>query len=167
VTSPAWTLIDLSASGSPYLEHAFIEAHGLRLVRPAELARTIEQAGPKRGVRALRALIGAYESGFTRSKAERLLRALLRGTGLPEPRFNAFVCGYKVDCVWKSHRLIVEVDGKGFHGHPRAFEVDRQRDATLVAAGYAVIRITWARLVCAPYAVLAEIAGALARRDPQ
>jgi very-short-patch-repair endonuclease len=61
----------------------------------------------------------------------------------------------------------MEVDGEGFHGHRRAFEVDRQRDATLVAAGYAVIRVTWARLECAPYAVLAEIAAALARRDPR
>ncbi len=85
---------------------------------------------------------------------------------LPEPSFNAFLCGYMVDCVWLEHRLVLEVDGEAFHGHRRAFEVDRLRDATLVAAGYAVIRVTWVRLTTAPYAVLAEIATALARRDP-
>lgn len=166
VTSPAWTLIHLSASRSPHLEHAFVEAHGLRLVRNHELAREIERAGPRRGVRALRALIGAYESGFTRSKAERILRALLRAANVPEPLFNRTVCGYEVDCVWPSHRLVVEFDGERFHGHRSAFETDRRRDAALVAAGYAVIRITWERLTTAPYAVLAEIAAALARRDP-
>jgi very-short-patch-repair endonuclease len=166
VTSPAQTLIDLSATQSPYLEHAFIESHGLRLVGRDELTRAIERAGPRRGVRALRALIGAYESGFTRSKAERILRALLRAGNLREPLFNALICGYKVDCVWPDHRLVVEFDGERFHGHRRAFETDRRRDATLVAAGYAVIRITWVRLMTEPYAVLAEIAAALARRDP-
>jgi very-short-patch-repair endonuclease len=166
VTSPAQTLIDLAASRSPHLEHAFIEAHGLRLLRTGELARAIERARARPGVRALKALIGAYESGFTRSKGERTLRLMLRAANLPEPLFNALICGYKVDCVWPEHRLVVEFDGERFHGHRRAFETDRRRDATLVAAGYAVIRITWARLTTEPYAVLAEIATALARRDP-
>jgi very-short-patch-repair endonuclease len=43
---------------------------------------------------------------------------------------------------------------------------DRRRDAALAAAGYVVIRITWLRLTREPYAVLAEVAGALARRAP-
>ncbi len=46
VTSPAQTLLDLAATQSPHLEHAFIEAHGLRLVRAAELARAVDRAGP-------------------------------------------------------------------------------------------------------------------------
>ena len=166
VTSPAQTLLDLAASKSPHLEHAFIEAHGARLVSQHELERAIKRTGPKRGVRVLRALIGANASGFTRSKAERKLRALLRAAHLPEPRTNDTVLGYLVDCHWPQHRLIVEFDGFGFHGHRPAFETDRRRDAALVAAGYAVIRITWLRLTTEPYAVLAEVAGAHARRAP-
>jgi very-short-patch-repair endonuclease len=166
VTSPAQTLIDLARAKSPRLEHAFIEAHGRRLLRADELARAIDRVGPKPGTRVLRELIAANASGFTRSKAERKLRALLRAANLPEPLFNPIVCGHMVDCVWPTHRLVVEFDGEGFHGHRRAFETDRRRDATLVAAGYAVIRITWLRLTREPYAVLAEVAGALARRAP-
>jgi very-short-patch-repair endonuclease len=166
VTSPAETVLGLAAAQSPYVEEAFIEAHGAHLLRTSELAKAIDRAGPKRGVRALRALIAANESGFTKSKAERKLRALLRAGRLPEPRTNVMVLGYMVDCVWPDHRLVVEFDGEGFHGHRRAFETDRQRDAALVAAGYAVLRITWLRLRTTPYAVLAEVAAALARRDP-
>jgi very-short-patch-repair endonuclease len=166
VTSPAQTLLDLAAAKSPHLEHAFIEAHGARLVNRAELERAIKRAGRKRGVRLLRALIAGNESGFTRSKAERKLRALLLAARLPVPLFNAIVCGHMVDCVWHEQRLVVEFDGYGFHGYRQAFETDRGRDAALVAAGYAVIRITWLRLTREPYAVLAEVAGALARRAP-
>lgn len=166
VTSPAQTLLDLAASKSPHLEDAFIEAHGRRLVSASEIDRALKRARGKAGTRALRALIGANKSGFTKSKAERKLRALLRAARLPEPDVNAMVLGYMVDCVWPEHRLVVEFDGEGFHGHRRAFETDRRRDAALVAAGYAVIRITWLRLTTTPYAVLAEVAAALARRDP-
>ncbi len=162
VTSPAQTLLDLAAAQSPHLEHAFIEAHGARLVTSSELTRAIRRAGPRRGVRALRALVGANESGFTRNKAERKLKALLRAGHLPVPLNNVSVCGYVVDCVWPEQRLVVEFDGYGFHGHRPAFETDRARDATLVANGYRVIRITWLQLTREPYAVLANLASALA-----
>lgn len=166
VMSPAQTLIDLARAKSPHLEHAFIEAHGGHLLRADELARAIDGVGPKPGTRLLRELIAANASGFTRSKAERKLRAILRAARLPEPQTNATVLGYLVDCVWPEHRLVVEFDSYGFHGHRRAFETDRRRDATLTAAGYVVIRITWLQLTREPYAVLATLAAALARRDP-
>jgi very-short-patch-repair endonuclease len=166
VTSPAQTLLDLAAVKSRHLEHALIEAHGARLVTADELAKAIKRAGRKPGTRVLRELIGANASGFTRSEAERRLRALLRAARLPEPRTNATILGFMVDCLWPAQRLVVEFDGYRFHGHRRAFEVDRRRDAALAAAGYVVIRITWLQLTREPYAVLATLAAALARRDP-
>jgi very-short-patch-repair endonuclease len=148
------------------VEHAFIEAHGRRLVHAPELASALERWGRRPGVRALRALIEANASGFTRSKAERKLRQLLRAGRLPEPLANATVLGYMVDFVWPAHRLVLEFDGYGFHGHRRAFETDRRRDAALVAGGYRVIRVTWLQLTLESYAVLAAVASALASRDP-
>jgi very-short-patch-repair endonuclease len=71
-----------------------------------------------------------------------------------------------VDCVWPTRRLVAEFDGYDFHGHRPAFETDRRRDATLVANGYRVMRITWLQLTREPYAVLANVASALASRDP-
>ncbi len=162
VTSPTHVLLDLAVARSPHLEHVFIESHGRRLVHAPELARALERWGSRPGVRILRNLVRANESGFTRSDAERKLRALLRAARLPEPCTNATLHGLMVDCLWPEHRLIVEFDSFGFHGHRRAFETDRRRDAILVAHGYRVIRITWLQLTREPYAVLANVASALA-----
>jgi very-short-patch-repair endonuclease len=162
LTSPATTLLDLAADRSELLEHAFIEANGRRLLRTGELEALIRRAGGLRGVPALRGLIEAHASGYTRSKAERAMRKLARAAGLPEPRVNVQLHGYLVDFLWTSEHLVVEVDGYGFHSHRRAFEADRKRDATHVAAGYRVIRVTWLQLEHEPFAVVAHIAGALA-----
>jgi very-short-patch-repair endonuclease len=50
------------------------------------------------------------------------------------------------DCVWPSHRLVVELDSRRFHGTRAAFERDRARDRVLQAAGWRVVRITWRQL---------------------
>jgi Protein of unknown function (DUF559)/Transcriptional regulator, AbiEi antitoxin len=50
------------------------------------------------------------------------------------------------DCVWLSHRLIVELDGRATHDTAAAFERDRARDRLLQAAGWRVPRITWKQL---------------------
>ncbi len=58
--------------------------------------------------------------------------------------------------------LVVEVDGYPFHGGRAAFESDRARDATLVAAGYRVVRFTAVQLRDEPLVVIARLAAALA-----
>ena len=100
VTSPARTLLDLAATRYPDLERAFADAHAQRLLEPYDLLAAIGRAGPRRGVRALRALISDNETGFTRSKAERLLVGLIRQVELPEPRFNVAFRQYELDAVW-------------------------------------------------------------------
>jgi very-short-patch-repair endonuclease len=100
--------------------------------------------------------------GFTRSEAERRLKALCRRAQLPAPRTNAIVAGYEVDAYWPAHDLVVEVDGYGYHGTRQAFERDRRKDAALQTAGYRVVRITWRRLTTEPLAVSAQL-GALLR----
>ena len=167
VTSPARTLLDLAATRYPDLERAFADAHAQRLIKPGELVAAIKRAGPRRGVRALRALISDNETGFTRSKAERLLRRLIRQANLPEPRFNVPFRQYELDAVWPEHRIVLEVDGYNYHGHRAQFESDRRKDMALMAAGYRVIRVTWRQLCNEPLAVVAVIATALGRgRSP-
>jgi very-short-patch-repair endonuclease len=99
---------------------------------------------------------------WTRSEAERRMKLLLRQAGLPSPLTNRKIAGYQADFVWPAQRLIVEVDGYQFHGHRRAFERDRKRDAAHVLAGYRVIRVTWRRLADEPMAVAVMIGQALA-----
>jgi very-short-patch-repair endonuclease len=161
VTAPARTLFDLAATGYPQLERAFGDAHAQRLVTAREIEDLLERAGPRAGTRALRALQSDNASGFTRSKAERILRGLLRSAKLPLPRFNARVAGYEVDAFWPKHRLVIEVDGYAYHGHRAQFERDRRKDLALTAAGYRVIRVSWRQLTREPFALIAVISSAL------
>jgi very-short-patch-repair endonuclease len=101
---------------------------------------------------------------ITRSKAERTLAALMRAAALPTPEVNARINRLEVDFLWRTHRVVVEVDGYAYHAGRRAFEQDRERDAILVAGGYAVLRITWRQLTSRPEAVIAKIAAALAAK---
>jgi very-short-patch-repair endonuclease len=160
VTSPARTLIDLAAMGSAEVEQAWAEAEHRGLVDRGEmLARSIGRPGAK----LLRRVLNAGPA-LTRSEAERKLLQLIRAAALPSPAANARLNGFEVDFLWPGPRLVVEVDGFAFHGNRGAFERDRVRDATLIAAGYAVIRVTWRQLGDRPEAVVARIAAALASR---
>ncbi len=80
-----------------------------------------------------------------------------RKAGLPLPTINARVEGYEVDALWRSARLIVELDSWDFHRTRAAFERDRARDAVLQVAGYRVLRVSYRRLVEEPEAVVAMI----------
>jgi very-short-patch-repair endonuclease len=163
VTSPARTLIDLAAVVDPdALEAALSEAYALRRITEPGLHAALERNRARPGAAALRALIASQEGAvITKSWGERRLRALLRRAGLPQPLSNARVLHYSPDLLWPEQRLIVEFDGFQWHGHRSKFESDRERDATLIAHGYRVIRITWPQLINHPHRVLANIARAL------
>ncbi len=62
--------------------------------------------------------------------------------------------------------MIVELDGYEYHQGRRSFERDRERDATLLAAGYVTIRITWERLTTQPEREAARLQAILTSRTP-
>jgi very-short-patch-repair endonuclease len=164
VTSPARTLVDLAAVlPIAQLECAIAEARAQRLVRERDLLEQMQHARGRRGIAALRQLL-SLERGpaLTRSEAERRLIRLVRAAALPEPEANARIHRMEVDFLWRPQRVAVEVDGFRYHSNARAFERDRERDATLVASGYVVIRVTWRQIVRSPEAVIARVAAALA-----
>ncbi len=141
ITTPARTLADLASVLDPTeLERATNEAEVLGLVEG-------------RSARA----------GVTRSEAERRLLALLRRAGLPPTATNTRIAGQEVDVLYAEARLVVEMDGYAFHRTRAAFERDRRRDAELAAAGFRVVRVTWRALTTEPEALIARLAGALAR----
>jgi very-short-patch-repair endonuclease len=88
--------------------------------------------------------------------------ALLAAAQLPVPEVNTHLHGFEVDFLWRAQRLVVEFDGRQFHGHEAAFERDRRRDQVLLAAGYRVLRVTWRQLLDEPLAVAVRIGQALA-----
>jgi very-short-patch-repair endonuclease len=163
VTTPARTLIDCAGRGP--VDRLLNEARVLKLVTDAAITAAMARCPGRKGTGPLRELLSdRYERGYSRSGAERRLRHLVKAAELQPPAFNTYVLGFEVDAVWSAEKLIVEVDGHGAHGHRAAFERDRKRDQTLVAAGYVVLRFTWNQLTRRPFVVVARIAGALAKR---
>jgi very-short-patch-repair endonuclease len=164
VTSPARTLLDLSATASEReLRRAVEEALRTRLATAAELAALVASRARRPGTKALRELVTRDEApALTRSEAEERLLELVRGAGLPAPVTNVRVGGYEVDALWRDRRLIVEVDGFAFHSTRAAFERDRRRDADLQALGYRVLRLTWRALQRDRDRVIAQLAQLLA-----
>jgi very-short-patch-repair endonuclease len=166
LTAPGRTLLDLAAEGADAdLEEALAVARHRGLAADHEIRAAIRRAPYRKGgVRLARLLEAGNASGFTRSRAEREMRGLLRAAELPQPRVNVPLLGFVADFLWAEHKLVVEVDGYLFHWDKASFERDRRRDQVLAAAGYTVIRITWTQLLDEPMALLARIAQALAAR---
>jgi very-short-patch-repair endonuclease len=143
LTAPLRTLADLAATRpKPEVDRAVETALVRRLITPADLKERGEAP--------------------TRSELERRMLRLIREAGLPAPLVNHPLGPYLIDFLWPEQRLIVETDGYATHGHREAFERDRQRDATLQAAGYAVLRFTWRRITREPIRVAALLAQAAA-----
>jgi very-short-patch-repair endonuclease len=164
VTSPPRALLGFAAQAEPDdLERAIAEAYALKLASERELERILDRHPLCGGAAALRAELRRERGpALTRSKAERLMKALIREAKLPTPHVNRMVAGFQADFFWPDQRLIVEVDGYQFHSHRQAFERDRKRDAAHTLAGYRVIRITWRQLTEERVAVAAILARALA-----
>lgn len=164
VTTPARTLLDLAATGSPSrLERALGEALASRLITPAALRGLVATSRPGT-VQLRRALQDS--PGITRSEAERRLARLLRRAELPRPRLNVRVAGLEVDAYWPSSRLVLELDGFAAHRGVTAFERDRRRDQELAAHGVTVLRTTWAQLTERPEALCVRLGAVLARAQP-
>lgn len=162
VTSPGRTLIDIAGCvPADELEHAVAEAFALRLTDRRRLLRAIERAGRRRGVGALRSLLDAETPpARIRSRTERRLRALIRGTDIPEPEVNARVGPWEVDFLWRDRGLVVETDGYGAHSSPWAFERDHRKTAALEDMGLTVRRISDRQLIDDPERALRRL-----RRD--
>jgi very-short-patch-repair endonuclease len=161
VTSPARTIIDNACD--PDLEQLLATALASELVTIGQVEQAIERCPIRHGMARLNAVL-RQQGGprLTRSWGERRILSLIRQAGLPVPETNYPMFDYVLDAYWPEQRLVVEVDGYEFHGDRRSFESDRARDATLVAAGYRVIRFTAIQLRDEPLLVISRLAAALA-----
>jgi very-short-patch-repair endonuclease len=105
---------------------------------------TISRNPDRRAIKPLRSALTQLDDDppWLQSPTEQAFRDIVRSHGLPEPQYNVYVEGELVDAVWSAHRLVVEVDGWGYHRSKRSFTNDRRRDRVLVAAGWRVVRFT-------------------------
>jgi very-short-patch-repair endonuclease len=164
VTTPARALLDVAPGATMHeLERLFSDAQVAKILTEPQLTELLNRSGRHKGAAKLRALM--HEApGVTLSRAERILRRLLRDAGLPQPITNHPIGPYKADFAWPEQKLIVEFDSFGAHGNRRAFHHDRRRNAQLTAWGWSVLPVTWEQLREEPMAVVARIASALAMR---
>jgi very-short-patch-repair endonuclease/predicted transcriptional regulator of viral defense system len=155
ITTPARTIIDLSRTlkGRP-LEHVVDLADQRGLIDFADLRRANSAS--------LQAVLQRYTAAPTRSELEERFLALCDDHGLPRPETNKRIEGIEVDFVWRDARLIVEVDGYRYHRSPSAFEADRERDVTLTAANWVVLRFTWRQITRRRGWVATAVGGRLA-----
>lgn len=161
VTVPALTAVDLGADA---IDRALLHnAATLDQMREA-LAAIRWQPG-----NAARRLVLEESSDEPWSAAERRLHRLLRQAGIDGWRANVEMMvggsSYPPDIVFADHRLVLEVDGKHFHGEGR-FEYDRWRQNALVLDGWRVLRFTWTMIDEHPERVVETVRTALRTRPP-
>lgn len=160
VTTVARTLVDLaSVVPRDHLVRAVKEAERRNVFDlwevEAAMARTRGRMGS--GHRALRGALEerrALEGSATDSVLEDAFLRLVRDAHLPIPAANVQAEGLRVDAVWRSPRIAVELDGWENHRDRQAFERDRERDAVLTAAGWRVVRFTHRQVTARPDGVV-------------
>lgn len=151
VTSPAETIMtlarvlsfdDLEATLEDALLAGQVEIDGLRVV----LER--ETGAPWAGV--LTRLVIDYsadaptpDSSYLEALLERLLSRADLPTTLREFPFSIRGEPARVDVYIPDWKLVIEADGRAWHGRMRDQEWDRRRDAGLAAKGIQVIRLTY------------------------
>ena len=99
-------------------------------------------------------------SDGTRSDLESYFLKLCRHK-LPPPEVNVKLGEWEVDFLWRSQRLVVEIDSWNYHRGSVAFQDDHARDLDLRAAGFTVLRYTERQLEEEPGRVVADVARAL------
>ena len=149
VTRPARTLLDVAevVDRRP-LERALDEAHRRRLCSEAHLRAVVVRHPGRIGAARLAAGLDGHALGSTATANdfEELFISLCDDYGIPRPRCQQWLLGYRVDFLWPEQRVVVETDGRAWHTTGRAFETDRIRDAELEDAGWNVRRFTWLQL---------------------
>ena len=161
VTTPDVTIVHL-ARVLPQLpfERVVQETFAKRQTDARQLANALDRHRGGRGTRRLRRML---ELGIDdlRSKAERSLRQWVRAAGLHCATFNAEVGPWRVDALWQSAKLAVEVNGYAAHSSPWAHDRDHRKEQWLRTAGYDVRRFTALQAIDEPARVIAQIATAL------
>jgi very-short-patch-repair endonuclease len=166
ITTIARTLLDLTATTSTQrLERALAQAERLRVYDHTAIGDVIARANGHRGA-AILAAATAREPRWTRSELEARFLELVRNAGLQQPLVNHALAALdhapcEVDFLWPSHRLVVEADGYKYHRTRHAFELDRRKDAALVASGHTVLRFTWREIRDRPRVVTARLRAVL------
>ena len=168
VTSRQRTVLDCLLSLPPDQGRTLLDRALQRgWVQLPGIAAAVHDARGRWGITRARALLAVAEPG-TASDAERVAQGLLVTGGV-----TGWVRGYPLlvggqvvailDIAFPHALLAIEIDGWAWHSDPERFQRDRQRQNALVAAGWTVLRFTWADLIERPEQSLATVVRTLGR----
>lgn len=166
VTSPAATVVDCASVMSYEAGLRVVtSAYRKRMLTPAELTSRVHASVGRHGAPRLARLARACCSDAW-SVAEVVAHELLRRSGLSGWTANVPLHDEQgligiADLVFERERLVVEIDGRAFHGEAQQ-QHDRDRQNRLVRAGYRVLRFTLADLTRRPGHVVALLRAELA-----
>jgi very-short-patch-repair endonuclease len=135
-TSVPRTLLDLATRyDQRALLRAMAEAEFHHDTRPEDIDRTLRRGHP--GSANLRAALKAHTPGHgqARSQLERRFRTLLIKHRIELPLRNEPAGPFTIDCLWPTHRVAVELDGRQ-HTRPHQADHDDDRDLWLRRHGY-------------------------------
>jgi len=160
VTTRTRSAIDFLAYGPmaetvPFADRAFAQGW----VSRAAIERRLNR--PVTGNAALRRILRQVADGAA-AESERRLHRLLRGAGISgwvanhPVHFDGRLLA-RIDVAFVRQLLAIEVDGFAYHSARGRFQRDRQRQNTLVALGWTVLRFTWSDLHDRPGYVLGAI----------
>ncbi|WP_265521940.1 hypothetical protein [Oerskovia flava] len=175
VTSLERTVVDCARSLPP-AGGLVVADSALRLGLDVALVdRVLEEAAGTRGVVRARRVLGLVDPG-SGSPGETLVRLAAIDAGCPTPVSQVAVRTrlgtFWVDLGWPELRVGIEFDGAakysgGQFGDPEQVRRDEQdRHAALVAAGWWIVRVTWADLAD-PVALGRRLWDARRRRPPR
>lgn len=167
VTTPARTAYDMADRlTEAQLRRALATMRRSAYLYLPDLAALIDRHPRTRATKRLRPHVAHPDRAPTRSEFEDSFLAFAYHYGLPEPQVNVYVLGFEVDAYFPAHRLVVELDSYEFHFDREQFERDRERDAVLLQAGIATVRVTWSRLHEAGEREAGRLRTILAARGP-
>jgi very-short-patch-repair endonuclease/predicted transcriptional regulator of viral defense system len=161
-TSVPRTLLDLAARyDQRALARALAEAEFHHDTRPADIQATLRRGHP--GSANLRAALKAHTPGHgeVNSHLERRFRKLLIRHRIELPLHNEPVGPFTIDCLWPSHRVAVELDGRQ-HDRPHQADSDDDRDLWLRRNHYIARRYGKTQIDARPDDVIDDLVDAFA-----
>lgn len=170
VTSMARTVLDLAAVLDPdALRALVIKARQRRKVRLEDVATLLDRLGTVSGAARLRLILQQLDTELVDSVLERLVRQLLRRSGLqphPHPYTLVLADGRTVhlDIAFPEYRVWIEVDGFTGHAEPADLDLSDRRQNAICALGWIPVRVTWLRYQNDKPGIVADVQHQIARQ---
>lgn len=167
-TSRTRSFLDaLAMLPEPAAHSLFVWAFTRNRLTASDLQEHLARAPRRWGTARLRGFLADAHAGVM-SPAEALAHKILHRAGIcgwtanTQVRDRRGIIG-SADILFSAERLVIEIDGRRYHGTDR-FQEDRTRQNRLIGAGYAVLRFTWQDLTRRPGDVVLQIRTLLSER---